>query len=55
MIKDLLERITTATISSCNCGTKTPDVNYHKETCRYRVLEECYRVLSKIQDALDER
>lgn len=36
----LIERLHLATIGSCNCLTKTPEVAYHRTTCTYRVLKE---------------
>jgi hypothetical protein len=27
-----------ASISACDCGTKTPELKFHARSCRYRVL-----------------
>ena len=35
---DIGYRLTRATVGSCTCTTKTPDVRYHDAQCLYRVL-----------------
>jgi hypothetical protein len=32
-------------VGSCTCMTKTPEIEYHKETCKYRMLREAYEGL----------
>lgn len=46
--KDVFEKLQYAMISSCTCLTKTPDIYYHKETCRYRLLSEVYTEVERI-------
>lgn len=31
---------TDSIVASCDCGTKTPDIAYHKPGCRYRLIRE---------------
>lgn len=38
-----------ATIGSCTCMTKSPDIQYHKETCCYRRIIEATETLKKLQ------
>lgn len=37
---DLLGRLLSRTIGSCECETKTPEIMAHKPTCLYRLLME---------------
>lgn len=37
-MEDFIEMITTG----CSCCTKTRDVQWHKEDCKYRVAWEAY-------------
>lgn len=48
----LLTRIIFAQIASCRCMTKTPDPDYHKEDCTYRVLYEAQKEIQKLQETL---
>lgn len=38
-------RIVLASLSSCNCDTKSPALEYHHEICRFRVLMEARALL----------
>lgn len=35
--KDMATALLRASIASCNCSTKTPDPEYHAESCDYKV------------------
>ncbi len=41
-------------VGSCNCDIKTPEINYHAETCRYRLLVEGASDLRQAATALPE-
>lgn len=36
----LILKLRMAQNGSCSCMTKTPEVSFHAEACRYRVLDE---------------
>ena len=42
-------KLVIASMGSCTCCTKTPDTEHHKETCRYRLLVECYELLEELK------
>jgi hypothetical protein len=42
----LAMRIFSAQLGSCTCMTKAPDLQYHSQGCRYRVLAECSVVVA---------
>ena len=46
MTEPLSSRILKSMIASCDCLTKTPEAEFHDECCRYRVLSDCYIVVS---------
>lgn len=52
-IERLTEALELASIGACNCLTKSPDLKFHGENCRYRIFQEA---LSQTQslDALNE-
>ena len=37
-IKELVDSLEKLKIGSCTCLTKTPDVEYHSDECRYRII-----------------
>ena len=37
------------TVTSCNCLTKTPVVEYHAPACRYRQLDEAVAYIEKLE------
>lgn len=53
ILKRVTNTITSATVASCRCNTKTPDPAYHEETCCYRRLEEALSDLRSMRFALD--
>jgi hypothetical protein len=52
MNQKILERLFTAQVASCGCLTKTPDVQFHKEDCLYRVLAEAQDRIRSLESAL---
>ena len=36
-------------IGSCDCLTKTPDIEYHDKFCRYRLITEAIRYIEKLE------
>ena len=38
--KEVSAKLQLATLASCSCLTKTPEIAYHEPHCRYRVLAE---------------
>lgn len=50
MTEPLSSRILKNMIGSCDCVTKTPDPKFHLDDCLYRVLSECYDVISAVED-----
>lgn len=51
---DLIGRAIGATIASCNCETKTPELQYHAPECRFRVLRELTNQVISLRGALRE-
>lgn len=49
---DLQLRLFRAQCAACTCLTKTPEVEYHKDDCRYRVLVEAQRRIDLLEAAL---
>ncbi len=47
-MSDVFEKLNRATVASCTCLTKTPEVEYHDENCRYRLLREIYTDVERI-------
>lgn len=44
-IEKALESIQYAALSSCLCITKTPDPQYHQDTCTYKKLKQAETLL----------
>lgn len=38
--RDLIYRLQDASLASCTCGANTPVIQYHRELCHYRLMEE---------------
>lgn len=51
---DILTKLTMAQVASCQCSTKTPAVEHHAETCRYRVLREAKQEIAWLRQQLVE-
>lgn len=47
---DLLVRLVMGTVASCCCMTKTHEVKYHDELCRYRLLTEATDEITKLRE-----
>lgn len=45
MNRTMMQRIGEAMIASCTCMTKTNEPQFHKDNCRYKVLQDCFREL----------
>jgi hypothetical protein len=39
-LMDIANRLRLGVVASCNCNTKTPEIQYHNELCPTRLLEE---------------
>lgn len=50
-LQDINNLLVRASFGSCNCLTKTPDPEYHDQTCRYRLIMECSEL---VKDSLKE-
>lgn len=53
MYENLLDRIEQASVASCTCGVKAPNVLFHETDCRYRVLQEAWSVINNVKDAVN--
>ena len=51
-VNDLKARLLSASIGSCTCLTKTPEVKYHSTMCTYRLHKES---LAEIESLTTER
>lgn len=38
--KRLMADDSDSTVGACNCLTKSPDIQYHKKGCKYRLIVE---------------
>lgn len=45
----LEDRLLFACVAACTCDTKTPEVNFHRSDCRYRVLMEAHQVITALK------
>lgn len=45
---DALAVLMKAQIASCTCLTKTPDPDWHREGCRYRILREAEAMIEHV-------
>lgn len=44
-------------VASCNCMTKSPDIQYHKPGCKYRLISErdaAREQVRQLREALEE-
>lgn len=46
-LKIALPILNICSVASCTCRTKTPDIAYHTEDCRYRRIEEALHAITK--------
>ena len=49
-ITDAMEFIMAETIASCSCMTKSPDMHYHQDDCRYKKLMIVYTQLDQLNE-----
>lgn len=47
-MSNVFDKINHLTVGSCTCMTKTDDIYYHDEKCRYRLLREIYSDVERI-------
>jgi len=50
---ETISKLRMAQVSSCSCLTKTPDADWHKEDCLYRVLTEAIAAVAVSHDLLE--
>lgn len=48
-ITKAMELLRSEAIASCNCMTKSPEEQYHKDDCRYKKLMIVYNQLVDLQ------
>lgn len=48
---DALAVLMKAQVASCTCLTKTPDPDWHREGCRYRILREAEAMIEHVLPA----
>lgn len=53
-VDPLLDRLWHALVAGCNCLTKTPDPQYHKPLCHYRLHYEAHNEISMLRTTLKE-
>lgn len=54
MTNRILKNLRKAKLNSCNCATKTPEIEYHREDCLYRVLREAEIYIMLMEEVLNE-
>lgn len=52
MIQSTTLKLLQHTIASCTCFTKTNDIKYHNEDCRYRVISEAIEEITQLRGCL---
>lgn len=50
---DITEKLVLQQAASCNCLTKTPDTEFHKEYCLYKVLVEAVNEIEYLRNKLE--
>jgi len=45
---NLLSRLQAASVAACNCGAHTPVIQYHRELCHYRLMEEAREEIARL-------
>lgn len=51
---ELIKRLRYGCIASCECMTKSPEIDAHKETCKYRLYSESIALIQKQSQLLIE-
>lgn len=54
MYNDLLGKIDRLTVASCSCFVKTPDIEFHKENCKYRMISEIRQEVEKLIQQIEK-
>ena len=52
-MSDLLFKLRVASVVSCSCLTKTPDIRYHSESCLYRLLTEASDAIKQLREDIN--
>ncbi len=50
----MLEKLNSAMVASCTCATKTPEVEWHHESCHYRLFFEAGAVIFRLRKKNNE-
>lgn len=53
LLIDAVGKLLASMVGSCTCNTKTPDYTEHNDTCTYRLLHECYLIITAILDEVE--
>lgn len=53
MTEALTDRLLRATVGSCTCMTKTPELKHHDSMCHYRLFEEAREALIGAENNTD--
>ena len=53
MNEELIQRLWEASVGGCECLTKTPEIQYHAPTCKFRLFQESISALEAA--SLNER
>lgn len=53
LLIDAVGKLLASMVGSCTCNTKTPDHSKHNDTCTYRLLHECYLIITAILDEVE--
>lgn len=54
LLIDAVGKLLAAMVGSCTCGAKDPDYNAHSDICSYRLLHECYHIVTLILDEVEQ-
>jgi hypothetical protein len=46
--RGIINRLVSLTVGTCSCETKSPELKYHTENCRYRVASEALELASAL-------
>lgn len=50
MTSQLANTILNLTIGSCSCGTKTPEVQFHQNTCAYKMANAALKAIEILEE-----
>jgi hypothetical protein len=54
-LAELDDELLRLSVASCECLTKTPEIQYHDPSCRFRVLQECQIALRELQRLREQK